>query len=218
MGNNKILNIENYKTITIVLIVILIILITPTFLTLPSIYKFLNFDKTGQIGDTIGGITAPFLNGLTIILVFIAFKAQIKANECIKEQTDILKDQTKILKEQRLSSELFDILKISLEYPYFEDRIFTEKWNSQIHKIHNKEAETLEKDYLRYDIYCNLIFNYLSEISDFYSYNKNDIENFINIKDWIRIHKQCWENPREAFENTDSYSIEFRELITNYLK
>ncbi len=37
-------------------------------------------DTTGVIGDTIGGITAPFIGLLSAILVYLALKAQIDAN------------------------------------------------------------------------------------------------------------------------------------------
>lgn len=37
--------------------------------------------NTGTLGDTIGGLTAPFIGFLSSILVFYAFREQIKANE-----------------------------------------------------------------------------------------------------------------------------------------
>lgn len=41
---------------------------------------------TGFIGDTIGGLTAPFLSLTGSILVFAALKAQIDANKAVQEQ------------------------------------------------------------------------------------------------------------------------------------
>lgn len=43
----------------------------------------ISFQKTGQIGDTIGGVTAPFIGVLSALLVYVSFRAQIKANELI---------------------------------------------------------------------------------------------------------------------------------------
>ena len=55
------------------------------------IYKKLSivdFSSTGQIGDTIGGITAPIVNLLGALLVFFALKAQVDANSLIQAQIE----------------------------------------------------------------------------------------------------------------------------------
>ena len=70
----------------------LVILIMPFLLTAPFFHERFNFSTTGQIGDTIGGITAPFLNLIGAFLVFYALQAQVKANELIQDQID--KDNT----------------------------------------------------------------------------------------------------------------------------
>jgi hypothetical protein len=99
----QIFNIENYKTNHI----LLIIAVLPPLLTIGAIFDFFDFSDTGQIGDTIGGITAPFINGIAAILVFIAFKAQIKANEIFKnqEKSRIIIDQISIIQEDKLDIE-----------------------------------------------------------------------------------------------------------------
>lgn len=57
---------------------LLLIFISPLLLTqLPSL---VDFTETGNIGDTIGGITAPFVNLLAAYLVYKSFTAQIRAN------------------------------------------------------------------------------------------------------------------------------------------
>lgn len=71
------------------------IILMPVMLTMPSYYELLDFSETGQIGDTIGGITAPFLNLIGAFLVFFALQAQVKANELIQEQID----KDKLVKE-----------------------------------------------------------------------------------------------------------------------
>lgn len=48
--------------------------------------NFISFTETGSIGDTIGGITAPFLSFFGSILVYLALKSQIDANNEIKRQ------------------------------------------------------------------------------------------------------------------------------------
>ncbi len=59
---------------------------TPWLLTIPSLFPSLNFSSTGSIGDTIGGITSPVIGLLGAILLFLALKAQVKANSLIQRQ------------------------------------------------------------------------------------------------------------------------------------
>jgi uncharacterized membrane protein len=77
---------DNAKWLIVIGVVIIIVM--PLILTLPAFWKKLDFSNAGQIGDTIGGITAPFLNLIAAFLVFYALKAQVKANELIQEQID----------------------------------------------------------------------------------------------------------------------------------
>jgi len=109
-----------------------------------------------------------------------------------------------------LNEQLDSIVKIAIQYPYLESSEFASTW------IENKHSN--DEKYLRYDNFCTLIFNYLSRLCAYYNYDKKRIEKHLNIKDWIRVHRLCWENPSTPFENADGYSKEFRELITSYLK
>lgn len=61
-------------------------LLSPFVLTMGAQFHIFDFSDTGQIGDTIGGITAPIVNILGAILVFYALRAQIEANKLIQDQ------------------------------------------------------------------------------------------------------------------------------------
>lgn len=50
-------------------------------LTFPSLNTAFDYTATGQIGDTIGGISAPFIGITGIVLTFLAFYIQYKANQ-----------------------------------------------------------------------------------------------------------------------------------------
>jgi hypothetical protein len=72
------------------------------------------FKETGQIGDTIGGIAGPLISALSAILVFIAFKEQVKANKLVQahftiagiyEELKILEHHTDKLEEKLYFSE-----------------------------------------------------------------------------------------------------------------
>ncbi|MBQ6732187.1 MAG: hypothetical protein IJR06_03600 [Paludibacteraceae bacterium] len=109
-----------------------------------------------------------------------------------------------------LTNRLDTIINLGIEHPYLEDYNFTSKWN--------EFKSSGDEKYLRYDNYCNILYNYLHSVCEHYNYNKDKIEKYIEIKSWIRKHKDNWENPIEPFENVDGYDKKFRDLINSYLK
>lgn len=74
----------------------------------PYLFSQLNwgisFNETGAIGDTIGGITAPFVNLLAAFLVYKSFTAQIQANEdqsiATRSQIKSQKDELELLRRE----------------------------------------------------------------------------------------------------------------------
>lgn len=57
-------------------------------------FSFIDYSKTGEIGDTIGGISNPFIGLLTAILTFLAFYVQYQANKQQRRQfEDSLEEQ-----------------------------------------------------------------------------------------------------------------------------
>lgn len=111
---------------------------------------------------------------------------------------------------KNLSDQLDNILKISIQYPYLENPAFTATWND------NKNS--VDEKYLRYDNYCNLVFNYMERLCKYYNFNENKIQNHINIRVWIRVHKQCWTSPSTPYENADGYSKELKKLLKHFLQ
>lgn len=113
-------------------------------------------------------------------------------------------------KYDSIENQLDSILKIAIEYPYLESEEFTSTWKS--------DFDTSDEKYLRYDVYGTLLFNYLTRIASYYNYNRKKIEDYIAIKDWIRLHGKYWKNPKSSYENVDSYDKKFVELVESYLK
>jgi len=70
-----------------------------------------DFTNTGQIGDTVGGLTAPIIGFFSTLLIYFSFRAQIKANYIVQSQID---DQKK---EDELKSlmEIYKEIKESLQ-------------------------------------------------------------------------------------------------------
>lgn len=112
--------------------------------------------------------------------------------------------------EEELSKEMNKLLELTITYPYLEHPSVTKTWIE-----HRGSAEEV---YMRYDQFCNLLFNFLSRLYAHYSGDAAKIENFVDIKTWVRLHRQNWEYPVDENENVDAYSKEFREFINSYLK
>lgn len=109
-----------------------------------------------------------------------------------------------------LEKELNRILELGVMYPHFEYAPFTKDWVNQRGKDNEK--------YLRYDIYCNLIFNFLHHVYEYYDGDKEKIEAYVDVKSWIRMHKQNWQHPVDDNENIDGYDKPFRDFINSYIQ
>ncbi len=81
-NNKKFIIFDKAFTISIICfsIIIGIICLFPLILTTSAFNYRLDFSKTGQIGDTIGGTMGPFIAIAAAILTFIAFWVQYKSN------------------------------------------------------------------------------------------------------------------------------------------
>lgn len=108
-----------------------------------------------------------------------------------------------------LNEQLDNIIKIAVQYPYLENPSFAATWTA------NKDSN--DEKYLRYENYCTLIFNHLERLCKYYKYDQKKIEKHLNVKSWIRIHKECWNNPSTPFENIDGYNNKFKKFIKVYL-
>ena len=79
-----------------------------------------NFTDTGQIGDTIGGITAPFVGLLGAYLVYQAFRAQIAANNVQVEANKVQIQANKVQAKNndfQIALTLIDDLEQRLDAP-----------------------------------------------------------------------------------------------------
>lgn len=113
-----------------------------------------------------------------------------------------------------LDKQLDEILKIAISYPHCEFTDFCDTWSRDKAKSNDDDAIK----YLQYNIYANLVFNYISRLSAHYNYNEDKILKHTDIKDWIRIHKKVWKQPLNGDnENIDTYDRKFVELVNRYI-
>ena len=80
----------NKNNIAILILGTILIFVSLYIFTRPAVFPGWDFSSTGQIGDTIGGITGPIINLIGAFLVYISYQAQIKAN---KIQSDALAEE-----------------------------------------------------------------------------------------------------------------------------
>lgn len=131
-------------------------LITPLIFTLPS--GFVDFSTTGSIGDTIGGITAPFINILGAILIFLALKAQIQANLIIQNQIDRQDDEKRLENESKQLNQYYSNLKSSIDGFKYST---IDPW-----EIGNSEKPILEGSEAIYKMFSDYICDYHGDESD----------------------------------------------------
>ena len=82
------------------------------------IFRLTHFSRTGEIGDTIGGITSPFIGLASIVVMFLAFYIQFKANKMMQSQFE----------RNQFENQFFEMLK-------------THKENSNIITANHYESE-----------------------------------------------------------------------------
>lgn len=74
-----------------------------------------DFTNTGNIGDTIGGVTAPVIGVVSALLIYFSFRAQIAANRIIINQMKIqaIEDREKNAKNHLM--EIYNHIRDSIE-------------------------------------------------------------------------------------------------------
>lgn len=104
----------------------------------------LDFTRTGQIGDTLGGTTTPVIGAVSALLIYFSFRAQIEANLIIQNQIDDQKTEETSKKNFEHQMERYKHLREYIDgfkhkihessaYPtvYLGDEIFTEKYGAE---------------------------------------------------------------------------------------
>jgi len=145
-----IMNANNLLRIALIVLVIGVIGIVTTPFVITSIWSF-SLAEAGEIGDTIGGITAPISSLVGSVLVFLALKGQIIANKITQDQ---IRDQQ--LEEQRKKeisyvSDLFKFFLNSIqtyETKYYKGHKAIMKVMSMLAAAERKQAH--DKDRLYY--------------------------------------------------------------------
>jgi hypothetical protein len=106
----------------------------------------------------------------------------------------------------RLNDGLNKILDINMEYPFLVDSNFVTRWN--------KDKTSTKDSSIRYQTYCDYVFNFLQDVCDYYGYNKKKIDNFLDVADLIGLQKEWWNLPEQR--DSDTFPEEFRDFVNGY--
>ncbi len=125
-------------------------------------------------------------------------------------------------KEDRLNEKFFRLQDIAFTSPYLEDGRFINGWikfKYEYEKATNIEYDydnIMNKKYLQYEKYCEMLFNFLYETHCFYQDEKK-ILNFVRFDHWIKIHNIWWKNPLQERSNQETYDEKFCDLIDKWM-
>jgi hypothetical protein len=108
----------------------------------------------------------------------------------------------------RLNQNLNKLLDINLQYPFLEDSTFIAWWNK--HNGSNKDSA------LRYQTYCEYVFNFVQDVCEYYDYDKEKIGRFIDVSDLIALHRVWWKLP--DIQNYQDYDPRFKKFIDGFYK
>lgn len=191
----------------------IIILFSSTWLfTRPNLFESYNFNETGPIGDTIGGITAPILNLTGAILIYLSFQAQIEANKIqFNTLNKQLSDQEK---DSNYKKTLDFILLINEEVIKFNHNKHT---GAEALNLFQKQIQlmiqnqSLKKSKLMAPIFHNWIicityFNTINRLLSNLDYHKND-KKILNI-----LTNNIWATNFKTSSNTIKEGLKFLNL------
>ncbi|WP_373396392.1 hypothetical protein V8V91_17025 [Algoriphagus halophilus] len=229
MRNTEKIKIKNWDRVTkwilgISILIILFSFVSPLIFTATSRSDIFDFTETGQIGDTIGGIINPFIALAGVLLTFLAFYMQIKANQI---QITQFKEGLEKEKEIRLIIERKDyynklsLLKVDLTAikSDIESKAKNIKEFFQKEKEHpfqtNYLIRTPSKNYSRIvEIDRLSIFNGFNE---FLNHRESWIKEFSNLYNILDFLPELFNDLYDKYENHSKDMFEKKMLVRNGL-
>lgn len=117
-----------------------------------------------------------------------------------------------------LDQQLFELQRLSFYDSFVEDLNFINNWNILKEQyLSNNISEEEKQKFLKYDVYTEMLFNYLRMSLDFYK-NEDALLKYVDFKNWIRDHKLCWENPIHEHSNREVYGKDMYDMVEDWLR
>ena len=131
----------------------------------------------------------------------------------IKTFNDANKDKQRTL----LSQKLFELQRLSFYDPYLENENYTKEWDSLKEKYQNNNlSEDDRNKFLKYEIYTEMLFNFIYESLEFYE-KKENLEKFVDFKSWVNTHKYSWKSPLQTNSNKDVYGEQMFNIVNSWI-
>lgn len=125
-----------------------------------------DYNNTGQIGDTIGGLTAPIIGIFSALLIYLSFRAQIQANLTIQQQITDQKKEGDEKKEREIQMEMYKEIKDAILSYKFETMIGIEAIHRYFFLLQDKNSSTLFKKHFVFRNIFELIKILINRIND----------------------------------------------------
>lgn len=160
----------------------------------------IDFSNSGVIGDTIGGIMSPFVGIAGIIITFLAFYMQYKANklqrELFDEQIQKEKDQFK----EELTEQREQFRKNQFETQFYE-----------MIRLHKENVN---------DIFVNISRISGQESNEYQLFGRKNFEFFLDeIEIAYHMAKKIFKNRDKYYHINQAYGVVFHGIkSTDYLK
>lgn len=196
---------KSWDRITIILLIIsfLVIIfsfIAPFLFTHHYINDSFDFTTTGQIGDTFGGITNPFIALAGVLLTFLAFYMQIKANQIQRElfREQLIEDRKRLNDEMKLSTSHFQE-QIELQESQHKIQQFESQFYKmlELHKENVNEMNVIayrnpETEEVSYITGRNVFVEFQNEFELMISEIKNSNHSILNTKTFKICYDIFW--------------------------
>ncbi|MEP0265803.1 hypothetical protein [Dokdonia sp.] len=229
MNNKEKIKIKNWDGVTkwiigISIFVIIFSFLSPLIFTSASNSETFDFTETGQIGDTIGGIINPFIALAGVLLTFLAFYMQIKANQIQITQfkEGIEKDkELRLLIERKGYFNKLSLLKVdltviesdikskakNLKYFFENEKKLPFQTNFLIRTPSKNYSRILEIDRLS-------IFNGFSE---FFNHRERWIKEFSNLYNILDFLPELFKDLYDKYEYHSKDMFDKKVLVRNGL-
>lgn len=160
----------------IVLVIVAAAILAPIIFTLPG-FECFNKTTTGQIGDTIGGTTAPFWGFLSVILLYLTFREQQVFNReqlSFNRTQQAASDYEILMKIRDNISSLCNALELNIVHQkvpgksQFKGASFIEELRNTTHSdncIEEAEFDKLYKNVVEIAELCLLYYNIVLQSS-----------------------------------------------------
>lgn len=199
------------------------LIFAPTLIS--QIHTGIDFSKTGQIGDTIGGITTPILTLIGSFLVYYSFRQQLIANRI---QLDALMEERTERSDDKIisfcESISNDIRTDINNFSTYDDNLNEHKGNDGFIKIFKTQLVNclLDKETMNKAYGISIVIKILEEYNLLLTY-VNSIKNLKN-KEMVmsrynhRISKIIFNKPCRDYLHQASFKPNYNSEIYSLLK